>query len=88
MNSLTIVNLLGIDLKEHEALDLSVVSGKKGLDAQIHSPNLNRPGLALNGFYDNFAFERIQIIGRGETAYINKLSTEKRKETQKLVLMK
>ena len=78
MNSLSIIDLLGVDLKEHEALNLRVMSGKKGLDAQIHSPNLNRPGLALNGFYDNFAFERIQIIGRGETAYLNKLSSEKR----------
>ena len=78
MNSLSIIDLLGVDLKEHDALNLTVMSGKKGLDAQIHSPNLNRPGLALNGFYDNFAFERIQIIGRGETAYLNKLSSEKR----------
>ena len=79
MDSLTIIDLLRIDLKEHEALNLKVISGTKGLAAQIHSPNLNRPGLALNGFYDNFAFERIQIIGRGETAYLNKLSTENRK---------
>ena len=78
MDNLTIIDLLKVDLKDHEALNLNFVSGKTGLDAQIHSPSLNRPGLALNGFYDNFAFERIQIIGRGETAYLNKLSTEKR----------
>ena len=36
-------------------------------------PNLNRPGLALSGFYDSFAHTRVQVFGRGETAYLHKI---------------
>ena len=43
----------------------------------ITEPNLNRPGLAIMGFFDSFAHERIQIFGRGEVAAIKKLTGEK-----------
>ena len=39
---------------------------------------INRPGLELGGFYENFAWQRIQIFGRGENAFLQKLATEKR----------
>ena len=38
--------------------------------------DLNRPGLALSGFFDSFAHQRIQIFGRGEVAYLDKISKE------------
>ena len=40
-------------------------------------PDLNRPGLALSGFFDSFAYERIQLFGRGEVAYIDMLMSDK-----------
>lgn len=44
-------------------------------------PDLNRPGLALTGFFDNFGLHRIQIFGRGETAYLQKLDRESKWDT-------
>ncbi len=55
-------------------------------DIQITSPEVNRPGLALAGFYEVFETERIQLIGYAETRYLNSLEpSKKRLMLQKLV---
>jgi len=76
MKTLTVLDLLDLDLKEHNALELKCLSGRKGLIREISVPELNRPGLPLSGFYENFAEKRIQLIGRGEYAYLQKLTEE------------
>ena len=75
-NNITVLDLLQLDLKEHDALALTCVGGRRGLTAPLHGPELNRPGLALGGFFDNFAYQRIQVFGRGESAYLRKLAAE------------
>jgi HPr kinase/phosphorylase len=75
---ISVLDLIDIDLKEHNSLNLRCIGGRKGLDRTITVPNLNRPGLAVMGFYDSFAHERIQIFGRGETAAVDKLAEEKK----------
>jgi HPr kinase/phosphorylase len=40
-----------------ERLRLSVVVGGEGLSRQIEEPTANRPGLALTGFFDYFAWK-------------------------------
>ncbi|MBR7151992.1 MAG: HPr(Ser) kinase/phosphatase [Clostridia bacterium] len=53
---------------------------------QITSPEVNRPGLALAGFYEIFEPERIQLIGKAETQYLNSLdASAKRLRLQQLV---
>ncbi|MBQ4471228.1 MAG: HPr(Ser) kinase/phosphatase [Kiritimatiellae bacterium] len=59
-------------------LRLSLIAGGKSLDRVIHEPIVNRPGLALTGFYDHFAWSRVQLIGNGEVAYLNSLDKETR----------
>lgn len=81
MERFTVLDLLGLDLKEHNALDLVCIAGRPGLTREITIPDLNRPGLALAGFYDNFGFQRIQIIGRGETAFLRRLDAEGKTDT-------
>lgn len=39
----------------------------------ISSPEVNRPGLALAGFYEVFESERIQLMGKAEMRYLNSL---------------
>jgi len=41
---------------------------------------LNRPGLALNGYYEVFENERIQIIGKAEYSYINTIDPLTRRD--------
>lgn len=72
----TVLDLLDLDLKAHNSLDLNCLCGRKGLVRAITVPDLNRPGLALTGFYDSFAYDRVQLFGRGEIAFLKKLSAE------------
>jgi len=55
-----------------EALSLSLVCGEN-LNRRIEEPIVNRPGLALTGFYEHFAWERLQLIGNAERAYLDSL---------------
>lgn len=77
----SVLDLLGLNLKEHDSLDLRCICGRRGLVREITIPDLNRPGLALSGFYDSFAYQRVQLFGRGEVAFLNKLVTEGKLET-------
>jgi len=80
MKKFTVLDLLDLDLREHDELDLRCIAGRPGLVRPIEIPDLNRPGLALSGFFDNFAYKRIQVFGRGECAYLSMLSKENRYE--------
>ena len=58
-------------LEGHPSLELRLLKEKADLSRHLNSVDVNRPGLALAGFFKNFASERIQIFGRGECAYLN-----------------
>jgi HPr kinase/phosphorylase len=77
----TVLDLLDLDLKEHNSLNLKCIAGRKGLVKEISTPDINRPGLALSGFFDSFAHARLQIFGRGETAYLKKLEDDNTNDT-------
>ena len=52
----------------------------------ISTPEVNRPGLALAGFYEIFETDRIQLIGKAETHYLQSLEpSTKRVMLQKFV---
>lgn len=61
-----------------ESLSLEVEAGEKYADKIIHEEALNRPGLALAGFYQYFANRRIQVMGLAENAYLKSLAKEER----------
>lgn len=63
-------------------LGLKLVAGGAGLDKKtIAVAEVNRPGLALCGYYDYFANDRIQVMGAGEIQYVMKaVSSEERRE--------
>ena len=46
------------------------------LGRSIETMDVNRPGLALAGFFKNFASNRIQVFGRGECAFLNEPVTD------------
>jgi HPr kinase/phosphorylase len=57
-----------------EALQLKLLGGEVGFDRRIKEPTINRPGLALSGFYSYFADKRIQILGAAELSYLKSLT--------------
>ncbi len=66
-----------------KALSLSIVVGQEHLNRVVKEPIVNRPGLALTGFYGYFAAGRLQMIGRGERAYLRSLAPSVRRERLK-----
>jgi HPr kinase/phosphorylase len=63
-----------------DKLRLRLVAGKNGLKRRILVPELNRPGLALAGYFDYFAFRRPQVLGLVELKYIQSMPKELRRK--------
>ncbi|MFH1075111.1 MAG: HPr(Ser) kinase/phosphatase [Candidatus Firestonebacteria bacterium] len=61
-------------------LDLELVAGEAGLKKELDVADVNRCGLALAGYFDYFASERIQVIGNAEVEYLKKLGLKKKEE--------
>jgi HPr kinase/phosphorylase len=53
-----------------EKLKLELVTGEGGLHRFIHEGTVNRPALALTGFFKYFANKRPQVFGAAEMAYL------------------
>ncbi len=57
-----------------EAMELTNATPEIDISERVISePEVNRPALQLAGFYDYFNFERVQIIGNVEHAYMETL---------------
>lgn len=63
-----------------KALSMELVSGDAWTHHHITEAALNRPGLALSGFYKYFAHRRIQCLGLAETAYLGSLDPAVRRD--------
>ncbi|MFZ9889367.1 MAG: HPr(Ser) kinase/phosphatase [Myxococcota bacterium] len=70
------------ELLEEEAADLQLrlLAGQEGLERSLHSPRIQKPGLALAGFTSLVHKDRVQILGSTELAYIESLPPERRLE--------
>ncbi len=66
-----------MDLLKKEAdcsnQEFEILTGESGFDNIIQSIGINRPGLTLTGTYDFFVDERIQVFGKGESYFLNRL---------------
>lgn len=71
-----------------ERLELDLVAGASGLSRRIEESAINRPGLALTGFFQYFAPRRIQTLGHAEMAYLASLKEEERRERLKQIFMR
>ncbi|MGI8819842.1 MAG: HPr(Ser) kinase/phosphatase, partial [Chthoniobacterales bacterium] len=60
------------------ALQLKLEGKRVGFHRKIREPTINRPGLALSGFYSYFAEKRIQVLGAAEQSYLNSLKPRDR----------
>ncbi len=56
-----------------EMLGMRLEGASRGLNKKIREPTINRPGLALTGFYAYFAAKRIQVLGAAELSYLRSL---------------
>ncbi|TVR52555.1 MAG: HPr(Ser) kinase/phosphatase [Puniceicoccaceae bacterium] len=63
-----------------DQLKLELISGRKGLQRVIREGSINRPALALTGFFKYFANKRIQVFGAAEMTYLKTLSEDRQRE--------
>src|ERR1700752_3621873 len=61
-----------------ENLQLKLEGKRVGFHRKIREPTINRPGLALSGFYSYFAEKRVQVLGAAEQAYLKSLRPKTR----------
>ena len=61
-----------------EKLQLKLEGKRVGFHRKIREPTINRPGLALSGFYSYFAEKRIQVLGAAEQSYLESLTRRQR----------
>jgi HPr kinase/phosphorylase len=61
-----------------EKLQMKLEGPRVGFHRKIREPTINRPGLALSGFYTYFAEKRVQVLGAAEHSYLKSLTTKTR----------
>jgi HPr kinase/phosphorylase len=64
-----------------EKLQLELVTGEAGLHRLIREGSINRPSLALTGFFKYFANKRLQVFGAAEMTFLKTLSQRQQIET-------
>ena len=69
-------------IAEEERLEV-VVKPQNYEQIEVETPEVNRPGLALAGFYENFESRRIQLMGNAEHSYLQSLDDAARRQTLK-----
>src|SRR5256886_4239465 len=61
-----------------EKLHMKLEGPRVGFHRKIREPTINRPGLALSGFYTYFAEKRVQVLGAAEHSYLKSLTPRAR----------
>jgi len=56
-----------------EKFQMKLEGARVGFHRKIREPTINRPGLALSGFYTYFAEKRVQVLGAAEHSYLKSL---------------
>ena len=60
-----------------EGLHVHVVAGAEGIHRLIRDKSINRPALAVTGYFKNFAAKRIQLFGAGEMSFLRDLTYDR-----------
>src|SRR5213075_3249272 len=61
-----------------EKLHMNLEGPRVGFHHKSREPTINRPGLALSGFYTYFAEKRVQVLGAAEHSYLKSLPQKTR----------
>ncbi|MGN1399907.1 MAG: HPr(Ser) kinase/phosphatase [Bacillus sp. (in: firmicutes)] len=60
------------DIQEHFNLELN--SGEEGINKPITTSDLSRPGIEIAGFFEYYPADRVQLLGKTELTFFQKLS--------------
>jgi HPr kinase/phosphorylase len=57
-----------------EKFDLELISGEDGVNRPITTSDISRPGIEMAGYFEYYPAERIQLLGKTELSFIQKLN--------------
>jgi HPr kinase/phosphorylase len=60
--------------------DLELIAGKEGIEREVTTSDISRPGIEMAGYFTHYPPERIQLLGRTELSFVNELNNEVRLE--------
>lgn len=67
-------NLISISIESiSKDLNLEIIHSDKDSRIDISTSDVNRPGLQFAGFFDYFAMDRVQVLGKVEMTYLETL---------------
>lgn len=66
-----------------DKLKMELVTGGEGLNRLIHEGTINRPALALTGFFKYFANKRVQVLGAAEMTYLKTVPQQRQMQILK-----
>ncbi len=58
---------------------VKVAAGENFLDRQIKVSDLSRPALELTGYFDYYPQNRVQLLGKTEVSFLNRMTIDERK---------
>ncbi|MEC1259467.1 HPr(Ser) kinase/phosphatase [Bacillus swezeyi] len=59
---------------------LELISGEEGINRPITMSDLSRPGLEMAGYFTYYPKERVQLLGKTEITFFEKLPQEEKKQ--------
>ncbi|MDQ3197900.1 MAG: HPr(Ser) kinase/phosphatase [Verrucomicrobiota bacterium] len=77
--AIPVVTVEAFFTRHSRTLQLKLEGPQIGFDRRIREPTINRPGLALSGFYTYFAEKRVQVLGAAEQSYLKNLTVRQRR---------
>ena len=69
------------DVQEKFFLELK--AGEAGIDRQVHTSDISRPGLEMAGYFNFYFSERVQLLGKTELSFFAELTEEERIDRMK-----
>jgi HPr kinase/phosphorylase len=72
--SVPVITVEGFYTAHADKLQMKLEGPRIGFHRKIREPTINRPGLALSGFYTYFAEKRVQVLGAAEHSYLKSLT--------------
>lgn len=73
---------MATSVKIHELVesmdDIRVVVGEENLDREILVSDLSRPALELTGYFNFYPIDRVQLLGKTELSFTEKMTSDER----------
>ncbi|WP_147534071.1 HPr(Ser) kinase/phosphatase [Bacillus marasmi] len=57
-----------------EKFNLELLSGEEGINRPITTSDISRPGIEIAGYFEHYPAERIQLLGKTELSFFDKLN--------------